>query len=333
MATTPDNTSLQLKSSDPEKKYSTTTNPLTHYGRHFCRTVHAMCNIQALLTAAIIRVAQFETRPLEEYSFEHRQEHAIYEQMISSNKGLEDEVDRVAELIRKGSSGARGDDTKALKGAVVEWLVPAGQVLSPPIARNIKLTRGFHHERTGQLLCPMEYDWDDEKIKADLRSGELAVSGMQWPNFLYAEGTTRDDDAWLGLFRGELLVTAYRFIFTSPSSIDKDPKATRSGNARIHNMSVVTIPSIAYVATQLRFALCSASVFSRTDTVTDTERFYHVCLTILSDVEERKEVNELVEWWNRYGHYRFELAPNTDEFYVDQPHLSNGCSNRFTRYS
>lgn len=64
-------------------------------------------------------------------------------------------------------------------------------------------------------------------------------------------------------------------------------------------MSAVTIPSIAYVATQLRFALCSASVFSRTDTVTDTERFYHVCLNVLSDVEEKKEVDELVEWWNR----------------------------------
>lgn len=35
---------------------------------------------------------------------------------------------------------------------------------------------------------------------------------MQWPNFLYAEGTTRDDDAWLGLFRGELLVTVIFFL-------------------------------------------------------------------------------------------------------------------------
>jgi hypothetical protein len=43
----------------------------------------------------------------------------------------------------------------------------------------------------------------------------------------------------------------YKHIFTSPSSVDKEPKATRSGNARIHGMTQVTAPSIAYVATQV----------------------------------------------------------------------------------
>jgi hypothetical protein len=44
---------------------------------------------------------------------------------------------------------------------------------------------------------------------------------------------------------------AYKYIFTSPSSVEKEPKATRSGNARIHGMTRVTMPSIAYVATQV----------------------------------------------------------------------------------
>jgi hypothetical protein len=43
---------------------------------------------------------------------------------------------------------------------------------------------------------------------------------------------------------------AYKHIFTSPSSVEKEPKATRSGNARIHGMTCVTRSSIAYVATQ-----------------------------------------------------------------------------------
>ena len=42
---------------------------------------------------------------------------------------------------------------------------------------------------------------------------------------------------------------AYRHIFTSPSSASKEPRATRSGNARIHGMKQVTTPSIAYAAT------------------------------------------------------------------------------------
>ena len=47
---------------------------------------------------------------------------------------------------------------------------------------------------------------------------------------------------------------AYKHIFTSPSSVDKVVKATRSGNARIHGMTQVTSPSIAYVATQVWFS-------------------------------------------------------------------------------
>jgi hypothetical protein len=44
---------------------------------------------------------------------------------------------------------------------------------------------------------------------------------------------------------------AYKHIFTSPSSVDQEPKAMRSGNVRIHGMTQVTPASIAYVATQV----------------------------------------------------------------------------------
>jgi hypothetical protein len=44
---------------------------------------------------------------------------------------------------------------------------------------------------------------------------------------------------------------AFKYIFTSPSSVDKEPKATRSGNARLHGMTKATPASIAYIATQV----------------------------------------------------------------------------------
>jgi hypothetical protein len=50
---------------------------------------------------------------------------------------------------------------------------------------------------------------------------------------------------------------------------------------------------------QARFALSSVSVFSRTDTVTDSERFYHSVLEYFEDDEEQQEVEELLVWWNR----------------------------------
>jgi hypothetical protein len=104
-------------------------------------------------------------------------------------------------------------------------------------------------------------------IKEKLRNGELSVTGDQWPIFLYHGYNYDKDDPWNGLFRSSLLVTvglpqcphpllmfhlqAFKHVFTSPSSVDQEPKATRSGNARIHGMTHVTPASIAYVATQV----------------------------------------------------------------------------------
>ncbi|KAG9315647.1 hypothetical protein JVU11DRAFT_3292 [Chiua virens] len=64
-------------------------------------------------------------------------------------------------------------------------------------------------------------------------------------------------------------------------------------------MRSVTKASIAYVATQARFALTSAQVFSRTDLVTDSERFYNSILELLFDPDEKEEVDQLLLWWNR----------------------------------
>lgn len=37
------------------------TDPLVHHGRHFCRTVHALCNVQALLNNGFILKADERT--------------------------------------------------------------------------------------------------------------------------------------------------------------------------------------------------------------------------------------------------------------------------------
>ena len=63
--------------------------------------------------------------------------------------------------LQRGVSSARSDDTKSLKGPILDWIVPVGQSLNPPLARSIKMDRGFHHEHTGALLCPAGLDWSD----------------------------------------------------------------------------------------------------------------------------------------------------------------------------
>jgi hypothetical protein len=94
-------------------------------------------------------------------------------------EGSEDDISHMAELVcsllhsavlvttlfllklQRGSSMARSDDTKSLKGAILGWITPRGQPLNPPLARGIKTDRGFYHERTGALLCPAGLDWSN----------------------------------------------------------------------------------------------------------------------------------------------------------------------------
>ena len=63
--------------------------------------------------------------------------------------------------IKKGASSARSDDTKSLKSTIIDWITPRDQALTPALSRNVKVDRGFHHERTGALLCPADMDWSN----------------------------------------------------------------------------------------------------------------------------------------------------------------------------
>ncbi|KAG2126560.1 uncharacterized protein EDB93DRAFT_1097053 [Suillus bovinus] len=64
-------------------------------------------------------------------------------------------------------------------------------------------------------------------------------------------------------------------------------------------MTRVTLPSIAYIATQVHFSLTSSPVFLHMDTVTDSERFYNSVLEVFEDLDEKQEIDDLVVWWNR----------------------------------
>ncbi|KAG1772137.1 hypothetical protein EDD22DRAFT_976678 [Suillus occidentalis] len=251
------------------------SDPLVSHGRHFGRTVFALCNYPSLLTNGILRLEQLEEASLEDFTAEERREHLVFEKLLDSYPGLlerirdgtEEEVLHVGELclasrLVRGHPLARGEDTKSLKPVVIDWIIPAGEAVVPSLPRNSKISRGFNHPITGHLLCPAELDWND--TDRSCKAVKLAVSGDQWPLF------------W-----------------------KKSLRLRSAGNARLHGMTAVTAPSVTYVATQVRFALCSSSVFSRTDTVTDSETFYHSLLDLLEDPDEKEEVTDLLVWWNR----------------------------------
>ncbi|KAG1843452.1 hypothetical protein DFJ58DRAFT_717779 [Suillus subalutaceus] len=226
----------------------TSSNPLVLHGRHFGQTVFALCNYPALLTTGILRLEELQDSAIEDYPAE------VFMSLIDSYPGLldclmngeEEDIIHLGELLGKGAAGVRGDNTKTLKSAVLKWLVPRGQAVIPPLSRNIKSDRGFNHEVTGALLCPAGLDWSNAETKQSLESSETAVCGDQWPMFIYAG------------------YEVFKHIFTSPSLVNREPKATRSGNAYLHGMKCVTRGSLAY------------------------------------DPNESEEVTDLMTWWTQF---------------------------------
>ncbi|KAJ3534587.1 hypothetical protein NMY22_g6866 [Coprinellus aureogranulatus] len=286
------------------------TDPLVGHGRHFGRTIRTFCRIHTLITNGLSRSMQLELCRVDEADFSPSElsEYRIYRSLLKLSPGLEERLNTgseedlhyVADMITKGVSSARSDDTKSIKSAVVDWITPLHHHLSPPIQRNVKTDRGFHHPRTGELLCPVNLNWNDDKIRRDLASGQLTPSGDLWPRFIYRSFDYNPKDPWDGLLRSSLLIKAYKHVFTSPSSVHSAAsKATRSCNARIHGMTSVTVASIAYIATQVRFALSDSPTFSRTDQLTDSEYFYNLIIDLLEDESEQAEVRDLLKWWDQ----------------------------------
>ncbi|KAJ3522177.1 hypothetical protein NMY22_g12000 [Coprinellus aureogranulatus] len=291
------------------------TDPLVGHGKHFGRTIRTFCHIQTIISQGLSRTMHLELGRISEADLSYAPRdiagQRLYRRLLALSPGLEerlnlgseDEVHYIANMITKGISQARSDDTKSLKSAVIDWITPPNEVLRPPLPRNAKHGRGFHHERTGFLLCPVSLNWDDP---SKFLFAEYRLRHVSWTHVPFKDSPRsrwnyeyNKEDVWDGLLRSSLL--AYKHVFTSPSSVDAAVgvvTSTRSCNARIHGMTSVTIASIAYIATQVRFALLSSNVFCQADKKTDSEGFYSLMIDLLEDEEEKVEVASLLKWWN-----------------------------------
>ena len=56
---------------------------------------------------------------------------------------------------------ARSDDTAGLKMAVVNWLMSIKPTPEPALESRRKDGRGFYHNTTSRLICPVEYNWSN----------------------------------------------------------------------------------------------------------------------------------------------------------------------------
>jgi hypothetical protein len=67
----------------------------------------------------------------------------------------------VTPQLKKGADAARGDDTSTLKDLIAAWI---NQDFRPSslLRADDKQSRGFAHDICGRLLCPAEWDWDND---------------------------------------------------------------------------------------------------------------------------------------------------------------------------
>ncbi|KZV88624.1 hypothetical protein EXIGLDRAFT_839087 [Exidia glandulosa HHB12029] len=220
---------------------------------------------------------------------------------------------KIADRIDKGVSAAKTADTHSMKTQVPVLLAKLYGTLDPPIFPNEKKGRGYDHKVTAKLLCPVTMQFTEEN-RLSLFGRTVKVPGDVFPRFLYKNMDFFDQDKavveaflnstpWDGFLRHEILIMFFKLIFISPSSADKDSEehstATRKGNAALGNMTQVSVGSIAYTASFLRFALYEGERFTRTDVNADVAGFYSSLYSLLTDPTWEDEVQDLLKCWNR----------------------------------
>ncbi|KAG0698671.1 hypothetical protein DFH29DRAFT_1002598 [Suillus ampliporus] len=227
------------------------------------------------------------------------------------------------------------------KGADISWLTELFHPLDHPLHTTIKDDRGFVHNTTGMLLCPVEYMWSltsyvSTKEKIRDRDSDFLVTAYSWPAFLYKDYSFDSANIEKGLFRSTLLLKAFKHIFTSPSSakeIDgngngadvitahqrhrrssENDAANRSHVANIIGMKMVTPCAIACTACQLRFALSSVNSWRSVDGDFDYYDFYNNIVDffeVVPGTDAQACITELLKWWNRKVFGKVHTVPLT----------------------
>ncbi|KAG1745579.1 hypothetical protein EDD22DRAFT_958493 [Suillus occidentalis] len=226
----------------------------------------------------------------------------------------EDSEDMLRKL-KKGADAARGDDTSTLKELVAAWVNQEFRP-SPLIQPHDKYSRGFASDICGRLLCPAEWDWNEDNVKAGIRdrTTEYIVSENSWPLFVYENYQVNSNDLEEGFLKSRLLVLAFKAVFTSPSSAreidgDGDGADIIENNRRARRRSDQT-----KVKTFVSHFPVSHLGAPWTETST-TRRFGAISWTFFEDVPgpvTRRKVEKLLEWWTRkiFGtNHREDLTP------------------------
>ncbi|KAG2092778.1 hypothetical protein BD769DRAFT_1370718 [Suillus cothurnatus] len=218
--------------------------------------------------------------------------------------------------LKKGADAARGDDTSTLKDLVAAWI---NQDFRPSslLKSDEKQSRGFAHDVCGMLLCPAEWDWCDDRVKAGIRdrTSDYIVSENSWPLFLYEKYSVNRNNLEHGLFKSKILVQAFKATFTSPSSAREADGDGDGADILENNRHARRALSQVKVKTCVRFALSGVTSWRTVDGDFDYEIFWNNIVDFFEDVPgpvAGRRITQLLEWWTRkvFGrNHRGDLTP------------------------
>ncbi|KAJ3771939.1 hypothetical protein FB446DRAFT_789171 [Lentinula raphanica] len=242
--------------------------------------------------------------------------------------------------LESGANSARSEDIHNGAIELADWLNQRTPAPQPHIDRQTRIGRGFTHELTGRLLCPVDFNWDDQTTQAEIRAiGQRSVvKDSTLPfflTFMYKNETGDAENPLKGWLQGPLLVKMMLCLFKSASAVGKevidnenqssddenfDPlplpnssghsgkrrKTTKKTVSQLWNINTVSPRMIAYAATLLRFVLSDGPSWGADDSF-PYESFYNAIIDFFEDVEggseDESQTKRLLSWWTRiiYG--------------------------------
>ncbi|KIJ40748.1 hypothetical protein M422DRAFT_49067 [Sphaerobolus stellatus SS14] len=255
--------------------------------------------------ADLSKFTKEELRQYASYSLALRHIPALDTYITSlTNKDEEDIVDaldQLAHYMQKGQSGARTDDTNALKTQIIYMIQHYDKVRTQDLDVRINKTRGFHHPVTGFLLSPADRDYDEVKVVID---DKTFIPGPEdWARFLYKDfGEHYNlEDPIEGLFQSKLLVDAFKCIYIGASSWDTEGKKKNRCKSKgtTANLHAVTGHSLAYIVAHVYQALDSAESHCKEGGAFDLAALYFQVVDFFEDEDFTPFADDVLKWWNK----------------------------------
>ncbi|KAE9388955.1 hypothetical protein BT96DRAFT_980865, partial [Gymnopus androsaceus JB14] len=207
-----------------------------------------------------------------------RQEKRTTARNLTSFGILCDLIPGFIELLHAGARGARSDDINRLKETVAHWLNfrPVGQCSVPLLKHDDRTGRGFNNNLTGRLLTPIEFDWENQSVRAAIRSKSVVTSNSYFLRAFYLNENGDPNNVEENFLQSTLLLQTWRQIFLSNGSLEsieglhnsdesddnatvtappakKARKSTRKTVAQLLDVKEVTPRSIAYACVMIRY--------------------------------------------------------------------------------